>query len=86
MIKLTNKPNETADLIAEYVQDTSTLEKSRLTKMCVAFTGVNCNTMFGGLRHNKHGNNAFAKLKKTLKHSIDWSRLSSTCFKQLYLS
>jgi len=83
MIEFTNKPNEseTADTIAEYVQDTS--EKSGLYKKCATFTGDNCNTMFGGLRRNKHGNNVVERLKKTLNTS---SRLSSTCLKQLYPS
>ena len=36
-----------------------------LTK-CVAFTGHNCKTMFGGLRRNEQGNNVFAKSKKML--------------------
>ena len=39
-----------ADTIAIYVKDT--LEKRMLLKKCVAFTVYNCNTMFGGLRHN----------------------------------
>ena len=37
-----------------------------LLKKCVAFTSDNCNTMFGGLRHNEQRNNVFAKLKKML--------------------
>ena len=49
----------TTNTIAEYVKDT--LEKSRLAKKCMAFTEDNCNTMFGGLRHNEHGSIVFAK-------------------------
>ena len=60
--------NETADTIATYVKDT--LEKRMLLKKCVAFTGDNCNTMFGGFRHNEQGNRAFAKLKKMLNPSL----------------
>ena len=59
LIEFTNKANETADTIATYVKDT--LEKRMLLKKCVAFTGDNCNTMFGGLRRNGQGNNVFAK-------------------------
>ena len=62
MVKFTNKANETADTIATYVKDT--LEKRMLLKKCVAFTGDNCNTMFGELRRNEQGNSVFAKLKK----------------------
>jgi len=40
------------------------LEKSGLSEKCVAFTGDNCNTMFGGFRRNELGNNVFAKLRK----------------------
>ena len=36
----------------------------------MAFTGDNCNTMFGGLRRNEQGNNVFAKLKKMLNPSL----------------
>ena len=62
--EFTNKANETADTIATYVKET--LEKRMLLKKCVAFTGDNCNTMFGGLGRNEQGNNVFAKLKKML--------------------
>ena len=68
LIEFTNKVNETADTIATYVKDT--LEKRMLLKKCVAFTGDNCNTMFGGLRRNEQGNNVFAKLKKMLNPSL----------------
>ena len=68
LIEFTNKANETADTIATYVKDT--LEKRMLLKKCVAFTGDNCNTMFGGLRRNEQGNNVFAKLKKMLNPSL----------------
>ncbi|XP_076807661.1 uncharacterized protein LOC143450824 [Clavelina lepadiformis] len=60
--------NETADTIATNVKDA--LEKRMLLKKCVAFTGDNCNTMFGGLRRNEQGNNVFAKLKKMLNPSL----------------
>ena len=36
----------------------------------MAFTGDNCNTIFGGLRRNEQGNNVFAKLKKMLNPSM----------------
>ena len=82
LIEFTNTANETADTIASYVKDT--VEKSMLLKKCVAFTGYNCNTTFGGLRRNEQGNNVFAKLKKMLKPVIDWGWLFSTRFEQLY--
>ena len=68
LIEFKNRHNETADTIAGYVKET--LEKSGLSEKCVAFTGDNCNTMFGGLRRNELGNNVFAKLKKTLSASL----------------
>ena len=67
-IEFTNKANVTADTIATYVKDT--VEKKMLLKKCVAFTGDNCNTMFGGLRRNQQGNNVFARLKKMLNPSL----------------
>ena len=68
MIEFTSKANETADTIATYAKDT--LEKRMLLKKCGAFTGDNCNTMFGGLRRNEQGNNVCAKLKKMLNPSL----------------
>ena len=41
-----------------------------LLKKCVAFTGENCKTMFGGLWRSEQGNNVFAKLKKMLNPSL----------------
>ena len=41
-----------------------------LLKKCVAFTGDNCNIMFGELRRNEQGNNVLAKLKKMLSSSL----------------
>lgn len=41
-----------------------------LLKKCVAFTGDNCNTMFGGLKRNEEGNNVFAHLKMLEKSLI----------------
>ena len=68
LIEFTNKANETADTIATYVKDT--LEKRMFLKRCVAFTGDNCNTKFGGLGRNEQGNNVFAKLKNMLNPSL----------------
>ena len=62
LIEFTYKANETADTIATFVKET--VEKRMLLKDCVAFTGDNCNTMFGGLRRNEQRNNVFAKLRK----------------------
>ena len=41
-----------------------------LLKKCVAFTGDNCKTMFGGRGRNEQGNSVFAKLKKMLIPSL----------------
>ena len=49
-----------------------------LLKKCVAFTGDNYNTMFGGLGRNEQGNNVFAKLKKMLNPSLIGGWLFST--------
>ena len=68
LIEFTNKANEIADTIATYTKDS--LQERMLLKKCVAFTGDNCNAMFGGLRRIEQGNNAFAKLKKTLNPSL----------------
>nr|XP_042701979.1 uncharacterized protein LOC122172852 [Chrysemys picta bellii] len=63
--KVQNTPNETADTIAHYVKET--LEKNGLFKKYIAFTGDNCNTMFGGLQPGEDGKNVFANLKKLLQ-------------------
>ena len=68
MIEFTPSANETAHTIATYVKDT--LEKRILLKKCVAFSGSNGNTMFGGLRSNEQGNNVFVKLEKMLYPSL----------------
>ena len=62
LIEFTNKANETTDTNAPYAKDS--LEERILLKKCVAFTGNNCNTMFGELWRNENGNIVFAKLKK----------------------
>ena len=67
LIEFTNKAT-TADTIATCVNNT--LEKRILLKKCVAFTGDNCNIMFGELWRNERGNNVFAKLKKMLNPSL----------------
>ncbi|CAM2108112.1 unnamed protein product [Caretta caretta] len=55
LIKVQNTPNETADTIAHYVKET--LEKNGLFEKCIAFTGDNCKTTFGGLRSDEDGKN-----------------------------
>uniref|UniRef100_A0A8C9YPE1 Uncharacterized protein n=1 Tax=Sander lucioperca TaxID=283035 RepID=A0A8C9YPE1_SANLU len=57
-------PNETAETIAKYL--TETLAKNYLSEKCIAFTGNNCNTNFGGLRRDEAGKNVFANLKRLL--------------------
>ncbi|CAM2097290.1 unnamed protein product [Caretta caretta] len=65
LIEVQNTPNETANTIAHYVKET--LEKNGLFEKCLAFTGDNCNTMFGGLQLDEDGKNVFANLKKLLQ-------------------
>ena len=85
LIEFTNKANETVDTIATYVKDT--LEKRMLLKKRVAFTGDNCNAMFGGLRRNVNLLSQFVcKFKENVKPIIDWGWLFSTRFEQLYPS
>ena len=65
LVEVQSTPNETADTIAQHVK--TVLEKNSLLEKCIAFTGDNCNTMFGGLRRNEEGNNVYAKFKKLLQ-------------------
>ncbi|CAM2113191.1 unnamed protein product [Caretta caretta] len=65
LIEVQNIPNETANRIAHYIKET--LEKNGLFEKCIACTGDNCNTMFGGLQLDEDGKNAFANLKKLLQ-------------------
>ena len=67
LVEVQSTPNETADTIAQHVK--TVLEKNSLLEKCIAFTGDNCNTMFGGLRRNEEGNNVYAKFKKLLQKS-----------------
>lgn len=60
LLDFQSKPNETAQTIADYVN--SSLEKFDLVKKTVAFSGDNCNTMFGGVARSST-NNVFFKLK-----------------------
>ena len=68
IIEIQNVPDETADTIANYVKNT--LQKKGLFDKCIAFTGDNCNTNFGGLRRDADGNNVFANLKRLLHASL----------------
>lgn len=47
-----------------YVKETP--ENGKLLENCILFIVYNCNTRFGGIRHNEGSNNAFAKLKTLL--------------------
>ncbi|XP_032991851.1 uncharacterized protein LOC117038958 [Lacerta agilis] len=64
IIEMQSQPNETADAIFSYVKET--LESKGLLKKCIAFTGDNCNTMFGGMQQDSEGRSVFAKLKSEL--------------------
>lgn len=61
LIEVQSIKNENAETISSYIK--TTLDKKNLLTKCIAFTGDNCNTMFGGLRRSESGNNVFAKLK-----------------------
>ncbi|CAM2106241.1 unnamed protein product [Caretta caretta] len=65
LIEVQNTPNESANTIAHYVKQT--FEKNGLFETCIAFTGDNCNTMFGRLQHDEDGKNVFANFKKLLQ-------------------
>nr|XP_014351609.1 PREDICTED: uncharacterized protein LOC106705945 [Latimeria chalumnae] len=65
LIEIQNTPNETSDMIAQYIKET--LEKKGLFEKCVMFAGDNCNTTFGGLQRYEEGKNMFANLKKLLQ-------------------
>jgi hypothetical protein len=66
LIEVQDTPNETATTIANYLMQT--LTKNNLASKCVAFTGDNCNTNFGGTRRDEGGNNVFAHLKRLLQN------------------
>ena len=63
LIEVTSAVDETAETIACLVK--KTLEECKLVSKCIAFTGDNCNTMFGGCERGGQ-NNVFAKLKRSL--------------------
>lgn len=44
LVKVKNTPNESAEMIAQYIKET--LEKKGIFSKCIVFTGDNCNTMF----------------------------------------
>uniref|UniRef100_A0A8C4T0E1 Uncharacterized protein n=1 Tax=Erpetoichthys calabaricus TaxID=27687 RepID=A0A8C4T0E1_ERPCA len=66
LIEVKDTPNETAETIAKYL--TETLAKNNLSEKCIAFTGDNCNTNFGGIRRDEAGKNVFANLKSLLQN------------------
>lgn len=66
LIEVKDTPNETATTIANYLMET--LEKNNLASKCVAFTGDNCKTNFGGIRRDERGNNVYANLKRLFQN------------------
>uniref|UniRef100_A0AAR2KN72 HAT C-terminal dimerisation domain-containing protein n=1 Tax=Pygocentrus nattereri TaxID=42514 RepID=A0AAR2KN72_PYGNA len=66
LIQAQDTPNETETTIANYLMET--LAKNNLASKCIAFTGDNCNTNFGGTRRDEGGNNVFANLKRMLQN------------------
>jgi hypothetical protein len=65
VIELKTMPNETAQTISTYILET--LKKHGLINKCVAFSGDNTNTNFGGLNRNP-GENIFTYLKSGLEN------------------
>jgi len=48
LLELRSLPNETAETISDYLMES--LSELKLLKKCIAFSGDNCNTNFGGLK------------------------------------
>lgn len=63
LINLETTKSETAEVISDYI--VKTLQEFDLANKCIAFSGDNCNTNFGGI--NRQGkNNVFTLLKDKL--------------------
>ena len=63
VLKIENTKNETSDTITELI--ITQLRRHDLLSKCIAFSGDNCNTNFGGIE--RYGtNNVFHKLKENL--------------------
>lgn len=67
LLELRNTPNETSETISAYIK--STLEKYKFSSKCIAFSGDNTNTNFGGI-NRKTGKNIFSNLKVSLERNI----------------
>lgn len=66
LIEIKDTPDDSADTIATYLIET--LRKHKLSEKCIAFTGDNCNTNFGGIRRHEGGSNVYANLKRLLQN------------------
>lgn len=67
LLDITSQPNEQSDTIANMIIDI--LKKYNTTTKCVAFSGDNCNTNFGGVA--RAGNkNVYFKLKNTINDNL----------------
>lgn len=66
VIDLQSLADETAAMIASYI--TGILEDKDILQKCVAFSGDNCNTNFGGLRRGD--GNVFANLKRSVNTNL----------------
>ncbi|PIK59057.1 putative golgin subfamily A member 6C [Apostichopus japonicus] len=66
VIDLQSLADETAAMIASYI--TGILEDKDILQKCVAFSGDNCNTNFGGLRRGD--GNVFANLKRSVNPNL----------------
>lgn len=67
VVELKSTPNETSETIAGYI--TETLQNLGIANKCIAFTGDNANTNFGG-KNRKEGNNVYSRLKKSLNDNL----------------
>lgn len=67
LLEIENTENETSDTIAELI--IKQLRQHDLLSKCIAFSGDNCNTNFGGIER-RGINNVFHKLKQSLNPNL----------------
>lgn len=67
LLDIKSAPNETSETISDLILDV--LRKNDLQKKCIAFSGDNCNTNFGGI-DRKGQNNVFIKLKSKVNQNL----------------
>ncbi|KAK4887178.1 hypothetical protein RN001_003449 [Aquatica leii] len=67
VVDLQSITGETSEMVSEML--ISSLEKLKLTEKCIAFSGDNCNTNFGGMRRTCT-NNIFFRLKAKFNEKL----------------